>query len=67
MSTDYELIIEQQDIIKNTLERKQEVCRHSHPKINYSIFILKAKHSATSRLVIQTTSSSQEHDEHVAF
>ena len=28
MSTDYELIIEQQDIIKNTLERKQEVCRH---------------------------------------
>lgn len=28
MSTDYELIIEQQEIIKNTLERKQEVCRH---------------------------------------
>ena len=25
MSTDYELIIEQQDIIKNTLEKKQEV------------------------------------------
>ena len=25
MSTDYQLIIEQQDIIKNTLDRKQEV------------------------------------------
>lgn len=26
MSSDYQLIIEQQDIIKNTLDRKQEVC-----------------------------------------
>ena len=26
MSTDYQLIIEQQDIIKSTLDRKQEVC-----------------------------------------
>ena len=34
MSTDYELIIEQQDIIKNTLEKKQEVCRH-HITLKY--------------------------------
>ena len=26
MSSDYQLIIEQQDIIKNTLDKKQEVC-----------------------------------------
>lgn len=42
MSTDYELIIEQQDIIKNTLERKQEVCVDTvSPQNKIMIFILK--------------------------
>ena len=42
MSTDYELIIEQQDIIKSTLERKQEVCVDTvSPQNKIMIFILK--------------------------
>ena len=34
MSSDYQLIIEQQDIIKNTLDRKQEVCIHARTGTN---------------------------------
>jgi len=33
MSSDYQLIIEQQDIIKNTLDRKQEVCNTNVKKL----------------------------------
>lgn len=46
MSTDYELIIEQQDIIKNTLERKQETL----PAMQHQVQLLEEKYKDISQL-----------------
>ena len=44
MSTDYQLIIEQQDIIKSTLDRKQEVCT-----VLYVLYRISAYHFVMSK------------------
>lgn len=46
MSTDYELIIEQQDIIKNTLERKQETL----PAMQRQVQLLEEKYKDIAQL-----------------